>query len=114
MKKEGWDFKETLENLAERAGVKLQPLTPQRAGENERNQQLAKLLEEAVVFYRYQLTKTDAGKEAAAYLEKRGIKPETGGSLGTGLRTRRLGDHAKLFHQQRLSQERYSGSRSGK
>ena len=30
MKKEGWDFKEALENLAERAGVKLEPLTPQK------------------------------------------------------------------------------------
>lgn len=84
MKKEGWDFKEALENLAERAGVKLKPLTPQRAEENERNEQLRKLLEEAVVFYRYQLTKTDAGKQAAAYIEKRGIKPETAEAWGLG------------------------------
>ena len=84
MKKEGWDFKEALENLAERAGVKLQPLTPQRAEENERNQQLSKLLEEAVIFYRYQLTQTDAGKEAEAYLKKRGIKPKTAEDWGLG------------------------------
>jgi DNA primase len=53
MKKEGWDFKEALQNLAERAGVKLEPLTPQREKENERDVQLRKLQEEAVVFYRY-------------------------------------------------------------
>lgn len=84
MKKEGWDFKEALENLAERAGVKLTPLTPQRAEENERHTQLRKLLEEAVVFYRYQLTQTEAGKQARAYVEKRGIKPETAEIWGLG------------------------------
>lgn len=84
MKKEGWDFKEALENLAERAGVKLTPLTPQRAEENERYAQLRKLLEEAVVFYRYQLTQTESGEQARAYIEKRGIKPETAEIWGLG------------------------------
>ena len=84
MKKEGWDFKEALENLAERAGVKLQPMTPQRAEENEHNEQLRKLLEEAVIFYRYQLNQTEAGKGALAYVEKRGIKPETAEAWGIG------------------------------
>ncbi len=84
MKKEGWDFKEALENLAERAGVKLTPLTPQKAEENERQTQLRKLLEEAVIFYRHQLTQTEAGQEAKNYLEKRGIKPETAEVWGLG------------------------------
>ncbi len=84
MKREGWDFKEALENLAERAGITLTPLTPQRIEENERNKHLRKLLEEAAVFYRYQLTKTDAGKQAAAYIEKRGIKPNTAEDWGLG------------------------------
>lgn len=84
MKKEGWDFKEALEYLAERAGVKLQPLTPQRAEENEKHAQLRKLLEEAVVFYRHQLTQTEAGQFARDYLEKRGIKEETAEIWGLG------------------------------
>jgi DNA primase len=84
MKKEGWDFKEALENLAERAGVKLEPLTPQRVEANERETQLRKLLEETAVFYRYQLTQTEAGQQAMAYLEKRGIKPETAENWGLG------------------------------
>ncbi len=84
MKKEGWDFKEALENLAERAGVKLEPLTPQKVEANERETQLRKLLEEAVVFYRYQLTKTEAGQQARDYLVKRGIKPETAEIWGLG------------------------------
>jgi DNA primase len=84
MKKEGWDFKEALQNLAERAGVKLEPLTPQREKENERDVQLRKLLEEAVVFYRHQLTQTAEGGEAMAFLAKRGIKPETAEAWGLG------------------------------
>jgi DNA primase len=84
MKKEGWDFKEALENLAERAGVKLEPLTPQKVEANERETQLRKLLEEAVIFYRYQLTQSEGGQQARDYLVKRGIKPETAESWGLG------------------------------
>ena len=84
MKKEGWDFKEALENLAERAGVKLEPLTPQKVEANERETQLRKLLEEAVVYYRYQLTQSEAGQQARDYLVKRGIQPETAESWGLG------------------------------
>ncbi len=84
MKKEGWDFKEALENLAERAGVKLEPLTPQKVEANERETQLRKLMEEAVVYYRYQLTQSEAGQQARDYLVKRGIQPETAESWGLG------------------------------
>ncbi len=84
MKKEGWDFKEALENLAERAGIKLAPLTPQRVEENERSAQLRKLLEEAVVYYRHQLLQGEAGGEACAFLERRGVKPETAEVWGLG------------------------------
>ena len=78
MKKEGVDFREALKMLAERAGIQLEPLTPQKKERNEREDYLRKLLEEAVVFYRHQLINTDTGKEARTYLsDKRGIKPET-------------------------------------
>jgi len=78
MKKEGVDFKEALKMLAERAGIQLKPLTPQRKEENERGNHLRKLLEEAVIFYRNQLINSEPGKFARTYLrEKRGIKPET-------------------------------------
>jgi len=84
MKKEGWDFKEALKNLAERAGVKLTPLTPQRAEENEKLALLRKILEDAVIFFRHQLTQTDPGHQTMAYLEKRGVKSETAESWGLG------------------------------
>jgi DNA primase len=85
MKREGWDFKEALKYLAERAGVKLEPLTPQRAEQNERSEHLRKLLEDAVMFYRSQLTSTDPGRQALAYLvEKRGISAQTAEVWGIG------------------------------
>jgi DNA primase len=78
MKKEGVDFKESLKMLADRAGIQLKPLTPQKKEENERGDHLRKLLEEAVIFYRNQLINSESGKLARTYLrEKRGIKPET-------------------------------------
>lgn len=77
MKKEGWDFAETLRFLAERAGVTLQPVTPEREAEDKENDRLRALLEEAVTFYRHQLMQTPAGKEAQAYLTHRGLLPET-------------------------------------
>ncbi len=85
MKREGWDFKETLKYLAERAGVKLEPLTPQRVEQNERSEHLRKLLEDAVMFYRSQLTSTDPGRQTLAYLvEKRGITEQTAEVWGIG------------------------------
>jgi len=85
MKKEGIDFKEALKMLANRAGIQLEPLTPQKIERNERADLLRKILEEAVVFYRHQLLKTDEGLKARSYLqEKRGIKPGTEEAWGLG------------------------------
>jgi DNA primase len=78
MKKEGVDFKEALKMLADRAGIQLEPLTPQKKEQSEREDHLRKLLEEAIIFYRHQLIDSEPGKLARIYLrEKRGIKPET-------------------------------------
>jgi DNA primase len=69
MKKEGWDFKEALQHLAERAGVKLEPFRSQRPEEKEDQERLRTLLEEAVTFYRHQLS-TPAGKFALDYIHE--------------------------------------------
>ena len=85
MKKQGWDFKEALKALAERAGVKLEPLTPQRLEQNERAGQLRRVLEDAVLFYRHELTQTEAGLQTLTYLvEKRGITEKTAEAWGIG------------------------------
>jgi DNA primase len=84
MKKEGWDFAETLRNLADRAGIVLKPLTPEALEEQEEGERLRSLLEEAVRFYSQQLLQTEAGKIAQAYLDHRGINAETIEAFGLG------------------------------
>jgi len=73
MKKEGWDFPETLRYLAGKAGVILEAPTAERRQEDEQYNRLRSLLEEAVVFYRYQLTQTPGGNAALEYLHRRGL-----------------------------------------
>lgn len=77
MKKEGWDFKEALRYLAQKAGVELKQYTPQQKEERDANDNLRTLLEEVALFYHQQL-KTPAGAKTLAYLrEKRGLTDET-------------------------------------
>ncbi len=84
MKKEGWEFSEALRYLAERAGVQLEPLTPQKKETEEQYDRLRTLLEEAVTFYRYHLTQTPAGRPALEYLQRRGLQPATLEAFGLG------------------------------
>ena len=84
MKKEGWDFPETLKYLAERAGVELEPLTPQKQEQSEQYERLRTLLEDAVNFYRHHLLQTPAGKPALEYLHKRGLNEDTITTFGLG------------------------------
>jgi DNA primase len=84
MKKEGWDFSQALQHLAQRAGVQLEPLTPEKKEEDDHNARLRTLLEEAVNFYRHQLLNTAAGKNALAYLHKRGLKDSALEAFGVG------------------------------
>jgi DNA primase len=85
MKKEGWDFSEALRRLAERAGVPLQPYSPEREQQKETNQHLRALLEEAVTFYRQQLLDTQPGQAVLTYLkDKRGLSETTVETFGLG------------------------------
>lgn len=84
MKKEGLDFGQALRLLAERAGVTLKPMTPERQAEDEQHERLRGLLEEAVTFFRHHLTQNPAGEEARGYLEKRGLQPATIETFGLG------------------------------
>ena len=83
MKREGWDFRQALEHLAERAGVTLEPRRAEDAAAREAHQRLYDLMEEAVAFYRHHLH-TPAGKLALDYLHKRGLTDETIETFGLG------------------------------
>ncbi len=84
MKKEGWDFSETLHYLAEKAGVQLKPPTPQEQAAAEEHDHLRDLLEEAVTFYRHHLLSTPAGHSTLDYLHQRGLSDEIIEAFGLG------------------------------
>lgn len=80
MKKEGWDFRQALQYLAERAGIPLKEYGPRAAGQTTLWRQL---LEEAVTLYRHFLLSSQ-GKAVLAYLEGRGLTRPTIEAFGLG------------------------------
>ena len=77
MKREGWDFPEALRVLAERAGVELEPLTPQQTEEQEQRDRLRELLADAATFFHQRLLTNDDANHARGYVAKRGLSQET-------------------------------------
>jgi DNA primase len=84
MKRDGCDFPQALKTLAHKAGVELEPLTPQRKEEDEHLDRIRQLLEESVLVYQHHLTRNPAGKPALEFLAKRGLTAETIASFGMG------------------------------
>jgi len=84
MKKQNWDFQETLKYLADRAGVQLKPPTPEELVAEEEHGQLRAILEEAASYYHYQLRNTPEGQKALAYLKGRGLSDEIIETFGLG------------------------------
>lgn len=75
MEKEGLDFKEALELLAQKAGVVLKKGSRGKGqGENDR---LYEANQKAAQFYNYLLSEHKLGKKALDYLLKRGLSLET-------------------------------------
>ncbi|OGD83703.1 DNA primase, partial [Candidatus Curtissbacteria bacterium RBG_13_40_7] len=69
---EGWEFRETLEELAKRVGVKLERFAP--TSSSKLKEKLLEISKLASTFYRHLLEKHPAGEKARQYLLKRGIK----------------------------------------
>ncbi len=84
MKKEGWDFAETLRFLAAKAGVELQPQTEEQKEHEDQYDRYRQLLDEAATFYQHQLIHTPEGKFALNYLSQRGVSRETIETFGMG------------------------------
>ena len=81
MEKEGMEFKEALEMLAQKAGVILQ----RRIGDKKDfKDRLFEINLKAQEFFHYILTKHSLGKKALKYLEKRGLRSETIEEFGLG------------------------------
>ncbi|MDX1437214.1 MAG: DNA primase [Anaerolineales bacterium] len=105
MKKEGWDFPEALNFLADRAGVKLEPLTRQAQEEKDENDRLRDLLEEAVTFFRHQLLETPGGKPALDYLKDRGLADGTIETFGLGYAPDSWDSLASYFNEKGHTEE---------
>lgn len=74
MEREGMSFPEAVRVLAQRAGV---PLTFDRPERREERERLRATLDLAATFYHRILLETAEGKAPRAYLEGRGLTPET-------------------------------------
>ena len=105
MKKEGWDFPEALRYLAGRAGVELKPQSPQEISRTEENDRLRTLLEEAVTYFRHNLTQNPAGKPAYTYLQQRGLEPATIETWGLGYALQTWEAGIEHFRSRGYSQE---------
>ncbi len=80
MEKEGVEFKEALEILAQKAGVTLQ----RTKKEPNKNERLYEAHLKAQQFFQYLLTEHRLGKNALEYLKKRGLSGETIKIFGLG------------------------------
>lgn len=77
MKAEGWDFKDTLHELARRAGVDLAPPTPTQVEQEAEHERLRAILEETAQFFHRQLFDSPGAQFARQYVEQRGLTPQT-------------------------------------
>ncbi len=77
MKKEGWDFAETLRYLADRAGIELEPQSPAQQEAEEAYERLRTIMESTSVFFRHTMHNTAAGEKVLEYLLGRGLSRET-------------------------------------
>ncbi len=75
MRKQGLDFRQALELLANRAGVSLAPRSDQERQEDARKVRLIELNSLAAKVYHHLLVATSRGEVARAYVEQRGIDP---------------------------------------
>ena len=74
MRRDGLDFREALERLAEKAGVELSERT---AREDRERKRLRDALESAIAWYREVLLQATQAERARAYLAERGLSAET-------------------------------------
>lgn len=81
MRRDGIDFREALSRLAEKAGVEL---SAQTAKEDRHRRRLREALEAAIAWYREVLLQAPQAERARAYLDERGLTPETLERFGIG------------------------------
>jgi DNA primase len=77
MKREGWDFKETLRHLAGRAGVQLEEYKADNKAQQTAEKKQLDLLTAAADYFHMLLLYAPEAEHARHYVESRGLQPET-------------------------------------
>ncbi|MDX1614960.1 MAG: DNA primase [Candidatus Promineifilaceae bacterium] len=77
MKKQGWDFKEALQQLASRAGVVLEEPSPEERRRQAAADRLGDLLAEAADYYHQLLLHAPQAEGARTYVRRRDLSDET-------------------------------------
>lgn len=103
MKREGIDFKEALNKLADRAGVKVESFIAEKPEIKEAHEHLRVLLEDAIIYFRTHLFNN---KDILAYLrEKRRLTDTTIETFGLGYAPHGYDNLLKQFLQKGYSQQ---------
>ena len=103
MKRDGLDFKDALQKLADRAGVKVESLQREAPQVKEANEHLRALLEDAIIYYRTQLFNN---KDVLTYLhQKRGLTDATIETFGLGYAPHGYDNLIKHFAPKGYSQQ---------
>ncbi len=103
MKKDGLDFKEALQKLADKAGVKVEKYVAEKPEVKEAHEHLRALLEDAVIFYRTHLFNN---KDVLTYLrEKRGLTDATIETFGLGYAPNGWDNALKHFTERGYSEQ---------
>jgi DNA primase len=77
MQREGLEFRDTLEQLARRAGIELQERTPDIVQQDQMRTRLLEINQSAAAFFHHVLVKSSRGEAARAYIQRRAINAET-------------------------------------
>lgn len=77
MKREGWDFRTSLEELARRAGVELRPRTQQEEVEDQEHARLRDILATAATYYHNLLLNAPQAQHARDYVARRAFQDRT-------------------------------------
>ncbi|MEM7031682.1 MAG: DNA primase [Chloroflexota bacterium] len=77
MRQEGLEFREALEMLANKAGVALEPQTPQTIEADQKHKKLLEMMAASSAYFHAQLLKSPAGQFTRDYLLNRGLTAET-------------------------------------
>jgi DNA primase len=105
MKKEGWDFKETLRVLAERAGVELEEYSPAQQEQQVVEDRLTDLLTAAADYFHQLLLYAPQAEFARQYVAKRGLSEETLSVFKVGFALDSWDACRTHFHMQGYSDE---------